>query len=131
MHCSSVIIYLFLSCRKTQVGGICFKGPLQCFSSATGMAWLAALYNWSHRRWGKERAFITQNTYIHKYIINNYIYDLGLQLLMLKPKRYGLDHKENFSGEGDEYIYHSKGHTLNPGQRDWTRYQSWQPTKTQ
>ncbi|KAI3503733.1 hypothetical protein L2E82_44704 [Cichorium intybus] len=55
----------------------------------------------------------------------------GDELLMLKPKRYGLDHKENFSGEGDEYIYHSKGHTLNPGQRDWTRYQSWQPTKTQ
>lgn len=60
-----------------------------------------------------------------------YLLCLGLQLLMLKPKRYGLDHKENFSGEGDEYIYHSKGHTLNPGQRDWTRYQSWQPTKTQ
>ncbi|KAI3813851.1 hypothetical protein L1987_18586 [Smallanthus sonchifolius] len=55
----------------------------------------------------------------------------GDELLMLKPKRYGLDHKENFSGEGDEYIYHSKGHTLHPGQRDWTRYQSWQPTKTQ
>ncbi|KAL4568015.1 hypothetical protein LXL04_023615 [Taraxacum kok-saghyz] len=55
----------------------------------------------------------------------------GDELLMLKPKRYGLDHKENFSGEGDEFIYHSKGHTLNPGQRDWTRYQSWQPTKTQ
>ncbi|KAL8200223.1 hypothetical protein R6Q57_011571 [Mikania cordata] len=45
----------------------------------------------------------------------------GDELLMLKPKKYGLDHKENFSGEGDEYIYHSKGHTLNPGQRDWTR----------
>ncbi|XP_076957992.1 putative NADH dehydrogenase [ubiquinone] 1 alpha subcomplex subunit 12 [Bidens hawaiensis] len=55
----------------------------------------------------------------------------GDELLMLKPKRYGLDHKENFSGEGDAYIYHSKGHTLNPGQRDRTRYQSWQPTKTQ
>ena len=52
------------------------------------------------------------------------------QLLMLKPSRYGLEHKENFSGEGDEYIYHSKGHSLNPGQRDWTRYHSWQPTKT-
>ncbi|PWA99008.1 NADH:ubiquinone oxidoreductase, 17.2kDa subunit [Artemisia annua] len=55
----------------------------------------------------------------------------GDELLMLKPKRYGLDHKENSTGEGDEYIYHSKGHTLNPGQRDWTRYQSWQPTKTE
>ncbi|KVH88777.1 probable NADH dehydrogenase [ubiquinone] 1 alpha subcomplex subunit 12 isoform X2 [Cynara cardunculus var. scolymus] len=54
----------------------------------------------------------------------------GDQLLMLKPKRYGLDHKENFTGEGEEHIYHSKGHALNPGQRDWTRYQSWQPTKT-
>ncbi|KAG5617435.1 hypothetical protein H5410_017259 [Solanum commersonii] len=53
----------------------------------------------------------------------------GDELLLLKPKRYGLEHKENFSGEGDAYIYHSKGHTLNPGQRDWTRYQTWQPTK--
>lgn len=52
-----------------------------------------------------------------------------VQLLMLKPKRYGVEHKENLSGEGDEYIYHSKGHTLNPGQRDWTRYQPWEPTK--
>ncbi|KAH7571488.1 hypothetical protein JRO89_XS04G0061200 [Xanthoceras sorbifolium] len=54
-----------------------------------------------------------------------------LQLLMLKPKRYGLEHKENLSGEGDEYIYHSKGHALNPGQRDWSRYQPWQPTKAE
>ncbi|KAF4393346.1 hypothetical protein F8388_023150 [Cannabis sativa] len=53
----------------------------------------------------------------------------SLYLLMLKPKRYGIEHKENFSGEGDEYIYHSKGHALNPGQRNWTRYQPWQPTK--
>ncbi|XXG43825.1 hypothetical protein AAC387_Pa01g3776 [Persea americana] len=53
----------------------------------------------------------------------------GDELLMLKPKRYGIEHKANFSGEGDEYIYHSKGHSLNPGQRDWTRYQPWQPTK--
>ncbi|THG05431.1 hypothetical protein TEA_011825 [Camellia sinensis var. sinensis] len=45
----------------------------------------------------------------------------GDELLMLKPKRYGVEHKENLSGEGDEYIYHSKGHSLNPGQRDWTR----------
>ena len=49
---------------------------------------------------------------------------------MLKPSRYGIEHKENFSGEGEELIYHSKGHALNPGQRDWTRYQSWQPTKS-
>lgn len=59
---------------------------------------------------------------------NSYIIHT-MQLLLLKPKRYGLEHKENFSGEGDAYIYHSKGHTLNPGQRDWTRYQTWQPTK--
>ncbi|KAI5554968.1 hypothetical protein POPTR_019G051400v4 [Populus trichocarpa] len=55
----------------------------------------------------------------------------GDELLMLKPKRYSIEHKENLSGEGEEYIYHSKGHTLNPGQKDWTRYQSWQPTKTE
>lgn len=54
----------------------------------------------------------------------------GDELLMLKPSRYGIEHKENFSGEGEEFIYHSKGHALNPGQRDWTRYQSWQPTKS-
>ncbi|KAK4789392.1 hypothetical protein SAY86_020711 [Trapa natans] len=54
----------------------------------------------------------------------------GDELLMLKPKRYGVEHRENFSGEGDEFIYHSKGHALNPGQRDWTRYQPWQPAKT-
>ncbi|WRX33810.1 hypothetical protein QQP08_026297 [Theobroma cacao] len=42
------------------------------------------------------------------------------QLLMLKPKRYGVEHKENLSGKGNEFIYHSKGHALNPGQRDWT-----------
>ncbi|KAJ8451374.1 hypothetical protein Cgig2_017765 [Carnegiea gigantea] len=52
----------------------------------------------------------------------HYITDhTGDELLMLRPSRYGVEHKENFSGEGDEYIYHSKGHTLNPGQRDWTR----------
>ncbi|CAK7340108.1 unnamed protein product [Dovyalis caffra] len=61
----------------------------------------------------------------------HYITDhTGDELLMLKPKRYGVDHKENLSGEGEEYIYHSKGHALNPGQKDWTRYQSWEPTKT-
>ncbi|KAJ4721008.1 NADH dehydrogenase [ubiquinone] 1 alpha subcomplex subunit 12 [Melia azedarach] len=55
----------------------------------------------------------------------------GDELLMLKPKRYGVEHKENLSGEGEEYIYHSKGHALNPWQRDWSRYQPWQPTKTE
>ncbi|CAI8608314.1 unnamed protein product [Vicia faba] len=52
----------------------------------------------------------------------------GDELLLLRPKRYGLDHKENLSGEGDEFIYHSKGHALNPGQRNWTRYQPWEST---
>ncbi|KAG6400738.1 hypothetical protein SASPL_137580 [Salvia splendens] len=60
----------------------------------------------------------------------HYITDhTGDELLLLKPTRYGVEHKQNFSGEGDEYIYHSKGHALNPGQRDWTRYQTWQPKK--
>ncbi|KAI3856093.1 hypothetical protein MKW98_030921 [Papaver atlanticum] len=54
----------------------------------------------------------------------------GDELLMLKPQRYGIEHKQNYTGEGDEYIYHSKGHSLNPGQRNWTRYQPWEPTKT-
>ncbi|KAJ3689525.1 hypothetical protein LUZ61_018689 [Rhynchospora tenuis] len=53
----------------------------------------------------------------------------GDELLMLKPKRYGVEHKENLSGEGEEFIYHSKGHALNAEQRDWTRYQAWQPKK--
>lgn len=51
------------------------------------------------------------------------------QLQMLKPKRYGAEHRPNLSGEGEEFIYHSKGHALNPGQRGWTRYEPWQPTK--
>ncbi|KAB2080630.1 hypothetical protein E1A91_A05G080400v1 [Gossypium mustelinum] len=40
-----------------------------------------------------------------------------------------VEHKENLSGKGSEFIYHSKGHALNPCQREWTRHQSWQPTK--
>ncbi|KAL5568220.1 hypothetical protein UlMin_024795 [Ulmus minor] len=60
----------------------------------------------------------------------HYITDsTGDELLMLKPKRYGVEHKQNFSGEGNEYIYHSKEHSLNPRQRNWTRYQPWQPSK--
>lgn len=51
------------------------------------------------------------------------------QLLEQNAKAYIVDHKENFSGEGEELIYHSKGHALNPGQRDWTRYQPWEPKK--
>jgi len=50
----------------------------------------------------------------------------GSQLEGLKPK-YALPHKENMSGRGDEMIYHSKGHALNPNKRDWKRYEPWQP----
>ncbi|CAN0887783.1 Probable NADH dehydrogenase [ubiquinone] 1 alpha subcomplex subunit 12 [Linum grandiflorum] len=53
----------------------------------------------------------------------------GDELLMLKPQRYGVDHKENVSGQGSDQIYHSKGHALNPLQKNWTRYQSWEPAK--
>ncbi|CAH8373755.1 unnamed protein product [Eruca vesicaria subsp. sativa] len=54
----------------------------------------------------------------------------GDELLSQKPESYAIGHRENFSGEGDAYIYHSKRHTLNPGQKIWTRYQPWVPTKT-
>ncbi|WVZ57800.1 hypothetical protein U9M48_008142 [Paspalum notatum var. saurae] len=53
------------------------------------------------------------------------------QLLAQKTARYLVEHKQNYSGEGEELIYHSKGHALNPGQRDWTRYQPWEPKKEQ
>ncbi|CAN6311729.1 unnamed protein product, partial [Urochloa humidicola] len=53
----------------------------------------------------------------------------GDQLLAQKTARYLVEHKQNYSGEGEELIYHSKGHALNPGQRDWTRYQPWEPKK--
>uniref|UniRef100_A0A0E0R2Y7 NADH dehydrogenase [ubiquinone] 1 alpha subcomplex subunit 12 n=1 Tax=Oryza rufipogon TaxID=4529 RepID=A0A0E0R2Y7_ORYRU len=53
----------------------------------------------------------------------------SMKLLEQNAKAYIVDHKENFSGEGEELIYHSKGHALNPGQRDWTRYQPWEPKK--
>jgi len=55
----------------------------------------------------------------------------GDQLLAQKTARYLVEHKQNYSGEGEELIYHSKGHALNPGQRDWTRYQPWEPKKEQ
>ncbi|XP_062201387.1 probable NADH dehydrogenase [ubiquinone] 1 alpha subcomplex subunit 12 [Phragmites australis] len=55
----------------------------------------------------------------------------GDKLLNQKTARYLVEHKQNFSGEGEELIYHSKGHALNPGQRDWTRYQPWEPKKEQ
>eukprot|EP00252_Welwitschia_mirabilis_P017704 TRINITY_DN39235_c0_g1_i1.p1 TRINITY_DN39235_c0_g1~~TRINITY_DN39235_c0_g1_i1.p1 ORF type:complete len:164 (-),score=28.80 TRINITY_DN39235_c0_g1_i1:157-648(-) len=50
------------------------------------------------------------------------------QLEMLRPKRYGEEHRPNLSGEGEEFIYHSKGHLLNPSKRDWTRYEPWHST---
>lgn len=46
-------------CRKTSMGGICVKGSLQCFPGPTRMAWLAAFYNWSHRRWGGSLSLVT------------------------------------------------------------------------
>jgi len=49
------------------------------------------------------------------------------QLLELKPKTYGVAHRENQSGRGDGIIHYSKGHALNPTGRDWKRYQAWQP----
>ncbi|CAM6129098.1 unnamed protein product [Calypogeia fissa] len=51
------------------------------------------------------------------------------QLQGLKPSRYGLEHTRNRTGEGEEYIYHAKGHALNPNKRDWKRYESWQPAE--
>lgn len=48
------------------------------------------------------------------------------QLEELKPVRYGDEHKPNLSGQGVEFTYHSKGHALNPSQKDWTRYEPWQ-----
>lgn len=50
------------------------------------------------------------------------------QLEELKPVRYGIEHKPNLSGLGDAFSYHSKGHALNPKQRDWTRYEPWSST---
>ncbi|EFJ04903.1 hypothetical protein SELMODRAFT_236885 [Selaginella moellendorffii] len=47
------------------------------------------------------------------------------QLEDLRPKRYGLEHQPNRTGEGEQYIYHSKGHVLSPNQRDWSRYDPW------
>eukprot|EP00249_Psilotum_nudum_P007688 c20750_g1_i1 orf=743-1213(-) len=47
------------------------------------------------------------------------------QLEGMKPVRYGIEHKPNLSGEGEDVTYHSKGHALNPSQRDWTRYEPW------
>lgn len=94
------------------------------------MAWLAPLHNWSHRRRGKFVSFFFLSLAMPygKKIWSSEItmWWYFLQLLLLKPKRYGIEHKENLTGEGEQYIYHSKGHALNPGQRDWTKYQPWQ-----
>ncbi|ONK71534.1 uncharacterized protein A4U43_C04F9630, partial [Asparagus officinalis] len=54
----------------------------------------------------------------------------GDEVLLLKPSRYGLEHRENLTGEGYEYANHSKGRLPYPGQRDWSCYEPWQPTKT-
>ncbi|KAM7272270.1 hypothetical protein ACFE04_026933 [Oxalis oulophora] len=55
----------------------------------------------------------------------------GDELLLLRPKRYGVEHQENLTGKGDSFIYHSKGHALNSDQRNWTMYQPWQPAKSE
>ncbi|CAI5986312.1 unnamed protein product [Closterium sp. NIES-65] len=52
--------------------------------------------------------------------------DLPDKILAFKP-RYGLEHRANFTGKGDAFIYHAKGHALNPNQRDWSRVQTWLP----
>ncbi|KAF6989498.1 hypothetical protein CFC21_006830 [Triticum aestivum] len=53
----------------------------------------------------------------------------GDKLLEEKTKKFIREHRQNYTGQGDDLIYHSKGHALNPGQRDWTRYQPWEPKK--
>ncbi|CAI5483626.1 unnamed protein product [Closterium sp. Yama58-4] len=52
--------------------------------------------------------------------------DLPDKILAFKP-HYGLEHRANFTGKGDAFIYHAKGHALNPNQRDWSRVQTWLP----
>lgn len=52
--------------RKTQVGWICREGSLQCISSTARMAWLVALHNWSHRRWGNTSSLFSLITYAYK-----------------------------------------------------------------
>ncbi|KAL3677222.1 hypothetical protein R1sor_027170 [Riccia sorocarpa] len=51
------------------------------------------------------------------------------QLEGLKPKRYAIEHSRNRTGEGEQYIYHAKGHALNPNKRDWKRYEEWTPAE--
>ena len=68
--------------------------------------------------------FETQNWLVQ------WIFDLSFgQLLEDQTKKYIREHRQNYTGQGDDLIYHSKGHALNPGQRDWTRYQPWEPKK--
>ncbi|BBM98902.1 NADH dehydrogenase (ubiquinone) 1 alpha subcomplex subunit 12 [Marchantia polymorpha subsp. ruderalis] len=51
------------------------------------------------------------------------------QLEGLRPSRYGVEHMKNRTGEGEQYIYHAKGHALNPNKRDWKRYEEWRPVE--
>ena len=49
-----------------------------------------------------------------------------MQILPYGPKRYGISPKAEPSElEIKPSAYYSKGHALNPKQRDWTRYQTW------
>jgi len=52
----------------------------------------------------------------------------GLQILKLKPS-YRVEHQRNFTGEGDDKIYHAKGHALNPTHRNSGKVQTWLPEK--
>lgn len=51
-----------------------------------------------------------------------------LQLKSLKPDRYGVEHQRNRTGEGEDVIHHPKGSATNRSQRDWKRYEPWQPS---
>ena len=48
------------------------------------------------------------------------------QLEALKPL-YLKPHQANPTGTGDAYIYHAKGHALNPAQRKWKKQENWSP----
>eukprot|EP00897_Mesotaenium_endlicherianum_P008819 jgi/Mesen1/7966/ME000422S07124 len=51
------------------------------------------------------------------------------QLIKFRPA-YLQEHKRNPTGEGDEKIYHAKGHALNPNQREWKKFEPWTPSST-
>ncbi|GBG61669.1 hypothetical protein CBR_g23185 [Chara braunii] len=42
---------------------------------------------------------------------------------------YAEDHKPNLTGQGDEVIYHPKGHAMHPNRRTWSKYEPWQPSQ--